>query len=453
MQRKNCNVSFLSDAFGPKLIITRYFVLFPQTIRRFFPSEKIQLSSYQELKPFEVKDISIVDNAIIQLTKKTDRLIIQFSNLGWLFYSKFGFEISVEDMLDKLNLLSKSDEISDVKSPGRYKKKIQEVGLLHADVSPRIVSLEDFHQIMGGLIYGLGGFMQGRQKPSEDTISNWLGLSKDFLRRIKEERISLLTYSGTSSAFGISEYGKVVILPGRFQPPHIGHINMIIKLMLGDSSILDNPEDSKNVFPISKIIIMIGPRESVRRGNNPLFVGERVHLFRRLVQKHPFLRTLSHRIYIGVSPGSEDELWVAKMLRELGEQRIDAIVSGNTQTLQHVQDIRNLMDYKEIRGAKPVLLRQERPSVLADQTKWLQEVRAKESGKKEGDHIAAYQWIKGKEGDELKYVEVEVSGRCFRKAIEKGDETYLKNSLPNIIYSEVEKQGLFKIMKNIITAR
>lgn len=113
---------------------------------------------------------------------------------------------------------------------------------------------------------------------------------------------------------------KRLVFPGRFQPPHMGHVNAIkYALDLAD-----------------EVVVVIGSAQDSFSIRNPLTAGERLMLL-KVVLSHEFGEDYCKRVYsVPIADVEMNKVWVQYLRMMLGD--FDGVVSGNHLVLQLFRD-------------------------------------------------------------------------------------------------------------------
>lgn len=119
---------------------------------------------------------------------------------------------------------------------------------------------------------------------------------------------------------GTRKYRRLVF-PGRFQPPHRGHLEAIkYALELAD-----------------EVVVIIGSAQESFTVKNPLTAGERLRLLRTLLERE-LGPDYCRRVYlVPVMDIEMNKVWVQYLRMLLGD--IDGVVSGNPLVLELFEDI------------------------------------------------------------------------------------------------------------------
>jgi nicotinamide-nucleotide adenylyltransferase len=114
---------------------------------------------------------------------------------------------------------------------------------------------------------------------------------------------------------------KRLVFPGRFQPPHLGHVSAIkYALELAD-----------------ELIVIIGSAQDSFSLKNPLTAGERLQLLRTVLTHELGDDYCKRVLIIPVMDIEMNKVWVQYLRMLLGE--FDGVVSGNPLVLQLFRDV------------------------------------------------------------------------------------------------------------------
>ncbi len=117
-----------------------------------------------------------------------------------------------------------------------------------------------------------------------------------------------------------NNYGRLII-PGRFQPPHYGHIETI-KYALSLAN---------------EVIVIIGSAQDSFSLENPLTAGERIVLLEKILEKHIGTDYCKRVKIIPIMDINSNKMWVQYLKMLLPP--FDGVVSGNELVLLLFEDM------------------------------------------------------------------------------------------------------------------
>ncbi len=152
-------------------------------------------------------------------------------------------------------------------------------------------------------------------------------------------------------------FSKMVLMIGRYQPPHIGHYHGFKAIIFGDEDEFYLPLDSgRELVNIDKVYLGIARMELNK--NNPFSVGEIRDIWRQVIDNDHYLKKMNKIIEIVSCPSEQDTTNVVRAIDELTSNRDTVIVvSGNNRIIEQCKQ-NKIKHYKfkrkdtELRGTK-----------------------------------------------------------------------------------------------------
>ncbi len=116
------------------------------------------------------------------------------------------------------------------------------------------------HRLFSAILYALGSFSMGTKALSDVRISTLTRLPKKYIANIKKQFVSSFIPTYMPAFLGMTPTShNVLIFPGRFQPPHKGHFEVIHRILKKDYSLLQNPSDYGVIDQFDKLIVVPAP--------------------------------------------------------------------------------------------------------------------------------------------------------------------------------------------------
>lgn len=101
-----------------------------------------------------------------------------------------------------------------------------------------------------------------------------------------------------------------ILVVGRFQPPHLGHMHLL-----------------KQAAELGEVIVVVGSAEKSRVTNNPFSCRERLEMLKQALVEGGF--DLSKFTLTPIEDTHSNELWVARV--EMLTPKFDVVMTGNSQ--------------------------------------------------------------------------------------------------------------------------